>query len=70
MPGRIVSVGVAEGDSVSAGQVLLVMEAMKMEHGLVAPAPGRVVEVCVSVGDQVDEGRVAVRLEAKTQGAS
>jgi len=63
MPGRIVSVAVRPGDEVSAGQTLLTLEAMKMEHGLVSATAARVTEVCVSVGDQVSEGAVAARLE-------
>jgi acetyl/propionyl-CoA carboxylase alpha subunit len=62
MPGRIVSVSVAAGDSVAAGQILVVLEAMKMEHALTAPAAGIVAEVRVAVGDQVAEGVVAARL--------
>jgi biotin carboxyl carrier protein len=63
MPGRIVSVAVVAGETVAAGQTLVVLEAMKMEHALTAPAEGRVKEVRVSVGDQVTEGTVAARLE-------
>ncbi|MDB5481281.1 MAG: methylcrotonoyl-CoA carboxylase [Caulobacteraceae bacterium] len=63
MPGRIVSVAVAAGEAVTAGQTLVVLEAMKMEHALTAPAEGRVKEVRVAVGDQVTEGTVAARLE-------
>ncbi|HLZ82021.1 MAG TPA: biotin carboxylase N-terminal domain-containing protein [Caulobacteraceae bacterium] len=63
MPGRIVSVAVAPGQAVTAGQTLVVLEAMKMEHALTAPAEGRVKEVRVAVGDQVTEGTVAARLE-------
>jgi 3-methylcrotonyl-CoA carboxylase alpha subunit len=63
MPGRIVSVAVAVGDEVSAGQTLLTLEAMKMEHGLVSATAARVTEVCVSVGEQVSEGVIAARLE-------
>jgi acetyl/propionyl-CoA carboxylase alpha subunit len=63
MPGRITVVGIAPGDEVTAGQVLVVLEAMKMEHALVAPADGRVAELGVAVGDQVAEGVLAARLE-------
>ena len=54
MPGRVVELRVAEGDSVKAGQVLLIMEAMKMEHTVTAPRDGTVAEVAVVAGDQVD----------------
>jgi acetyl/propionyl-CoA carboxylase alpha subunit len=63
MPGRIVSVAVAEGETVAAGQALVILEAMKMEHILTAPADGRVSELRVAAGEQVTEGVVAVRLE-------
>ncbi|MDH3656070.1 MAG: acetyl-CoA carboxylase biotin carboxylase subunit [Myxococcales bacterium] len=54
MPGKVVELRVAEGDSVKAGQVLLIMEAMKMEHTVTAPRDGTVAEVAVVAGDQVD----------------
>jgi acetyl/propionyl-CoA carboxylase alpha subunit len=63
MPGRIVSVAVEAGQAVSAGQTLVVLEAMKMEHALTAPADGRVADLRVALGDQVAEGVVAVRLD-------
>ncbi len=63
MPGRIVSVAVAAGDVVSAGQVLVVLEAMKMEHSLVAATAGRVTELAVAIGDQVTEGFAVGRIE-------
>ena len=56
LPGRVVSVAVAAGDFVSAGQTLMVIEAMKMEHSIAAPAAGTVETVHFSEGDQVDEG--------------
>ncbi len=64
MPGRIVAVAVAAGAAVTAGQTLIVLEAMKMEHALVAPAQGEVTEVMVSQGDQVAEGATLARLRA------
>ncbi len=54
MPGKVVELRVAEGDSVKAGQVLLIMEAMKMEHTVTAPQDGTVAQVSVVAGDQVD----------------
>ena len=63
MPGKIVSMAIRVGDEVAGGQALVVLEAMKMEHALVAAAAGRVTEVCVAVGDQVAGGVVVARLE-------
>jgi len=63
MPGKIVQAPVAEGDTVTKGQVLVVLEAMKMEHALTAPSDGVVAELKVKLGDQVSEGVVLARLE-------
>ena len=63
MPGRVVAVSVGGGDTVVAGQPLVTVEAMKMEHVLTAPFAGSVVELSASVGDQVQDGAVLVRLE-------
>jgi acetyl/propionyl-CoA carboxylase alpha subunit len=63
MPGKVIKISVDEGDSVDEGQVLLVLEAMKMEHSLRAPHPGTVREVRVSPGDQVNAGQVLVLLD-------
>jgi biotin carboxyl carrier protein len=63
MPGKIVSVTCAVGDVVSAGQGLVVAEAMKMETAMTASAAGRVVEVLASVGEKVGAGDLLVRLE-------
>ena len=56
MPGTIVHVGASAGDLVEAGQVLLTLEAMKMEHAVTAPAAGTLTHVAVTVGQQVDQG--------------
>jgi 3-methylcrotonyl-CoA carboxylase alpha subunit len=64
MPGRIVAVHVAAGEAVAKGAPLVTLEAMKMEHGLVAPFAGTVAEVAAAAGAQVAEGTVLVRLEA------
>jgi acetyl/propionyl-CoA carboxylase alpha subunit len=63
MPGRIVAVAVEAGAEVVAGQTLVILEAMKMEHALTAKAAARVAEVRVAVGDQVAEGATVIRLE-------
>jgi len=63
MPGRIISLEVRQGDAVSKGQKLLTLEAMKMEHSLVAPFDGMVAEVAAEAGAQVSEGDLLVRVE-------
>ena len=60
MPGAVVRIEVAEGDPVAAGQLLVVLEAMKMEHPITAPAAGVVAVAAVAVGDQVDGGQLLV----------
>jgi acetyl-CoA carboxylase biotin carboxylase subunit len=61
MPGRIVQVFVKPGDAVKRGQPLAILEAMKMEHTLAAPADSVVEAVDVAAGDQVKDGTVVVR---------
>ncbi len=56
MPGAVLEVRCAVGDEVEAGQVLVVLEAMKMEHHVRAPVAGVVTEIQVAAGDQVDNG--------------
>jgi propionyl-CoA carboxylase alpha chain len=63
MPGIIVRVDVEPGQRVDAGQPLVVLDAMKMEHTVSAPHAGRVAEVRVAAGDQVEGGRALVVLE-------
>ncbi|WP_409465695.1 acetyl/propionyl/methylcrotonyl-CoA carboxylase subunit alpha [Amycolatopsis sp. GA6-003] len=58
MPGTVVRLAVSEGDSVRAGDPLLWLEAMKMEHRISAPADGVVAELPVEVGQQVEVGAV------------
>lgn len=62
MPGRIVKVLVAVGDTVVAGQLLVVMEAMKMEYSIAAPEAGAVKAVRCTVGELVDRGAHLVEL--------
>jgi pyruvate carboxylase subunit B len=63
MPGLIVRVSVAEGDEVTAGQGLVVMEAMKMENELRAQGKGRVKRVLAVPGSAVEKGTVLVEME-------
>ena len=62
MPGKVVSFAVKAGDSVTKGQPLAVMEAMKMEHTIAAPADGVVQELLYAPGDQVTEGAELLKL--------
>ncbi len=64
VPGTIVAVEVADGDAVEEGQTLVVLEAMKMEHRIVAPVAGTVEEVLVAVGQAVDAHQLLVKLHA------
>jgi len=64
MPGTITSVEVSAGDTVAKGQKLLAMEAMKMEHTLIAPFDGTVAELAVSVGQQVQVEALLARIES------
>jgi biotin carboxyl carrier protein len=63
MPGRVVRVLVAQGDSVDARQPVVVVEAMKMENELRSPKAGRVKEVAVTAGSSVEAGRVLVVID-------
>lgn len=64
MPGKILAVKAKEGDSVKAGDVLLVLEAMKMENDIVAPQDGVVASINVKVGDSVESGAKLASLNA------
>ncbi|MGH8951586.1 MAG: acetyl/propionyl/methylcrotonyl-CoA carboxylase subunit alpha [Acidimicrobiia bacterium] len=69
MPGKVVRVEVDPGDEVAVGQVMVVLEAMKMEHTLRAPHDGTVVEVDCASGDQVEAGAVLVVVEPRASSA-
>ena len=56
MPGKILGVKASAGQAVKKGQVLLILEAMKMENEIVAPQDGTVATINVSVGDSVEPG--------------
>ncbi len=63
MPGAVVAVGVTDGATVTAGTVIVTVEAMKMEHALAAPVDG-VAEILVGAGEQVKVGQVLARITA------
>ena len=63
MPGTILSVNVKAGDSVKSGDVLLVLEAMKMENEIMAPRDGVVASVMVNKGESVDSGKPMIALK-------
>ena len=62
MPGTILEVKVAVGDTVEAGQALAVLEAMKMENEIVAPQDGTVASINVNKGDSVEAGQTLASL--------
>ncbi len=67
MPGTVVSVAVEQGQQVEAGQPVLVLEAMKMQHTVRAPGPGTVTEIDVKPGAQVAAGEVLAVVEEETE---
>lgn len=63
MPGTILDINVQAGQSVNAGDVIVVMEAMKMENEIVASVSGKIAEICVKKGDAVDTDAVLAVIE-------
>ena len=63
MPGRIVSIAVAKGDTVQPEQIVVVLEAMKMEHNIRAPSAGRIVAIHCAAGSRVNEGAELIGFE-------
>jgi 3-methylcrotonyl-CoA carboxylase alpha subunit len=63
MPGKLIAVAVRQGEAVTKGQKLVTLEAMKMEHSLVAPFDGIVAELAAVEGAQVSEGMLLARIE-------
>jgi propionyl-CoA carboxylase alpha chain len=64
MPGNVIRLGAAVGDTVTAGQPLIWLEAMKMEHTITAPSDGMLAELNVDTGQQVEVGAVLARVDA------
>ena len=65
MPGKIMKLHVSLGDIVSKGDVVVLMEAMKMEYSLEADISGKIEEVSISTGDQVSLGQVLIKIKAE-----
>ncbi len=65
MPGSVLRVGATVGDTVTAGQPLIWLEAMKMEHTVTAPSDGVLAELNVGAGQQVDVGAVLARVDTE-----
>ncbi len=65
LPGTVIAVHVEAGQVVADGDLLIVVEAMKMEHKIVATAPARVVRVCCAPGDRVEDGDLLVELDSE-----
>ena len=63
MRGKILNINVKKGSSVKAGETLLILEAMKMEHTIKATSDGQVIELYVKTGDQVESGSDLMKIE-------
>jgi 3-methylcrotonyl-CoA carboxylase alpha subunit len=70
MPGKVIALVATVGVRVEKGAALLILEAMKMEHTITAPAAGRLKAFCYAVGDQVGDGAELVEFEAETGAAA
>ena len=67
MPGTVIRIEAALGEQLRAGQVVVAIEAMKMEHAITAPAAGQLTEVRVAVGDQIDAATVVAIMDEGVQ---
>ncbi len=63
MPGKIVKIKVSENDSISQGDILLIVESMKMENNILAPGDGTITGVYCSEGDLIDSSKTLIRIE-------
>ena len=65
MVAHVLSISVSIGDAIAKGDVLLLLESMKMEIPVLSEIPGTVVEIAVAPGDVIQEGDLLIRLEEK-----
>lgn len=70
MPGQVMDVRVSEGETVTSGQVLVILEAMKMEIRITAPADSLVKQIPVQTGDVVERGQTLIDLDVTDAAAS
>jgi 3-methylcrotonyl-CoA carboxylase alpha subunit len=70
MHGKVLAILVQPGASVSKGERLAVVEAMKMEHALLAPFAGTVAQISAAPGDQVVEGATVMSIEPNNSGSA
>jgi biotin carboxyl carrier protein len=63
MPGKVIDVKVKKGSKVKAGDTLVIIEAMKMEHAIKATVTGKIAKVMIQLNDQVDNGATLLVLE-------
>jgi propionyl-CoA carboxylase alpha chain len=63
MPGKVIDVKVKKGSKVNAGDTLVIIEAMKMEHAIKATETGKIAKVMIKLNDQVDNGATLLVLE-------
>lgn len=66
LPGKLLQIHCKAGDTVTKGQVLMILEAMKMENEILAPANGRILSLPCSVGQQVEAGTLLCELQPTT----
>jgi 3-methylcrotonyl-CoA carboxylase alpha subunit len=67
MPGKVTQVFVAEGEAVKAGQKLIILEAMKMEHTILAPFDGIIASLSLNAGDQIDDGETLIVVKGEDE---
>jgi acetyl/propionyl-CoA carboxylase alpha subunit len=63
MPGKVIKIFVKKGDKVNKGDILLIVEAMKMENSIVSPSNGLISEINVAINDRIDPGRALINIE-------